>query len=288
MCVKDKYAIICHMLVKKIAMITGCSSGIGLESALELARADHRVFAGLRDESKSDQLRDASKKEDLDVQTFQIDVANSASVKNATSKILDETSRLDVLVNNAGYGLFGSIENITIKDMKEQFETNFFGAVEIIQQITPVMRTQKSGKIINISSVAGKIGFPCSLAYVSSKFALEGLSECLRFELGVYGIHTILIEPGVIKTKFMDNIKMSKYEKDSPYAEITDKVITGIKMMAELGTPASDVAKAVVKAATEDNPLPRYIVGNDASMFLEAKKSMTDIEFEEYVKKELY
>lgn len=272
----------------KIAIVTGCSSGIGLESAIELARANHTVFAGLRDESRSGELTDRSSKEGLDVRTFQIDVSDGASVRNAAAKVLKEAGRVDVLVNNAGYGLFGSIEDVSIDDMRKQFETNFFGAVEMIQQVAPSMRKQHSGRIINISSVAGRIGFPCSLSYVSSKFALEGLSECLRYELGAHGVQTVIIEPGVIKTKFMDNIKISKPSNDSPYSEITDRVIAGIKMMAELGTPASEVAKVVVKVATEENPQPRYIVGNDASMFLEAKKSMTDTEFEEYIKKELY
>lgn len=272
----------------KTAIITGCSSGIGLESSLELARAGYTVYAGLRDESSGGALKDGAAKDGLNINTFQIDVANSESVRTATGKILNEAESIDVLVNNAGYGLFGSIEDISIQDMRKQFETNFFGAVEMIQQLAPSMRKQKSGRIINISSVAGRIGFPCSPAYVSSKFALEGLSECLRYELGVHGVQTVLIEPGVVKTKFMDNVKVPKLDKDSPYAEITEKVIVGIKMMAELGTQATEVAKTVLKAATESKPQPRYVVGNDAIMFLETKKSMTDAEFEDYIKKELY
>lgn len=272
----------------KTAVLTGCSSGIGFESSLELARAGYAVYAGLRDESRSGPLMDAANKESLDVKTFQIDVADTESVKSATGKILGEARSVDVLVNNAGYGLFGSIEDISIKDMRKQFETNFFGAVGMIQQLAPSMRAQHSGRIINISSVAGRIGFPCSPAYVSSKFALEGLSECLRYELGAHGVQTVLIEPGVVKTGFMDNAKVTKMAKGSPYAEITEKVIAGIRMMAELGTQATEVAKVVLKAVTDPVPQPRYVVGNDAVMFLEARKSMTDAEFEEYIKKELY
>lgn len=272
----------------KTAVLTGCSSGIGFESSLELARAGYAVYAGLRDESRSGPLMDAANKESLDVKTFRIDVADTESVKSATGKILGEARSVDVLVNNAGYGLFGSIEDISIKDMRKQFETNFFGAVGMIQQLAPSMRAQHSGRIINISSVAGRIGFPCSPAYVSSKFALEGLSECLRYELGAHGVQTVLIEPGVVKTGFMDNAKVTKMAKGSPYAEITEKVIAGIRMMAELGTQATEVAKVVLKAVTDPVPQPRYVVGNDAVMFLEARKSMTDAEFEEYIKKELY
>jgi short-subunit dehydrogenase len=151
------------------------------------------------------------------------------------------------------------------------------------------MRAQKSGTIVNVSSVAGKIGFPGSPAYISSKFALEGLSECLRYELSPFGVNTIIIEPGVIKTNFFDSMKMPKNAKsDSPYKDITNKVVAGVKMMAEMGTPPKEVADVIIKAIKEKNPLPRYPVGNDAMMFLEAKKMKTDIEFENYLKKELF
>ena len=159
----------------------------------------------------------------------------------------------------------------------------------MIQKIAPIMRKQKSGNIVNVSSVAGKIGFPVSPAYISSKFALEGLSESLRYELGMFGINVIIIEPGVIKTNFFDSMKMPKnVNSDSVYADITSKVISGVKMMAEMGTSPKEVANVIVKAINNENPLPRYIVGNDAMMFLEAKKMKTDIEFENYIKKELY
>ena len=151
------------------------------------------------------------------------------------------------------------------------------------------MRKQSSGTIVNVSSVVGRIGFPASPAYISSKFALEGLSESLRFEFTPFGIDVIIIEPGVIKTDFMKNMKMAKKsELDTVYKDITTKVVSGVKMMAEMGTPPKEVANTIVKAIKDKKPLPRYIVGNDASMFLEAKKSKTDIEFENYLKKELY
>jgi short-subunit dehydrogenase len=151
------------------------------------------------------------------------------------------------------------------------------------------MRAQKSGTIVNVSSVAGKIGFPGSPAYISSKFALEGLSECLRYELSPFGVNIVIIEPGVIKTNFFDSMKMPQNVKqDSPYHDITNKVVAGVKMMAEMGTPPKEVADVIIKAIKEKNPLPRYPVGNDAVMFLEAKKMKTDIEFENYLKKELF
>ena len=151
------------------------------------------------------------------------------------------------------------------------------------------MRKQGSGNIVNISSVAGRIGFPVSTAYISSKFALEGLSESLRYELGQFGVNVIIIEPGVIKTKFFDSMKTAKKaDGGETYKDITLKVITGVKMMAEMGTPPKEVAQVIINSIKEEKPLPRYIVGNDAAMFLEAKKMKTDIEFENYMKKELY
>ena len=185
--------------------------------------------------------------------------------------------------------MWGTVEDVSIQEFKEQFETNFFAIIRMIQKIAPIMRKQNNGHIVNISSVAGRIGFPVSPAYISSKFALEGLSESLRFELMPFGINVIIIEPGVIKTNFFNSMKMSKNsQKESAYNDITDRVISGVKMMAEMGTHPKEVADTIIKAIKEEKPLPRYIVGNDAMMFLEAKKMKTDIEFENYLKKELY
>jgi len=150
------------------------------------------------------------------------------------------------------------------------------------------MRKQGSGIIVNVSSVAGRIGFPGSPAYISSKFALEGLSESMRYEMAPFGIKTIIIEPGVIKTNFISSMRIEKGKPDSPYKDIIDKVYKGIKMMAEMGTHPSEVANTIIKAIETKEPLPRYVVGNDAQMFLEAKKMKTDIEFENYLKKELF
>jgi len=270
-----------------VALVTGCSSGIGLETALELARRGHAVHAGVRDMSRAGDLAKAAEAESLDVRPVRLDVTDGASVRGAAEAAL-AAGPIDVLVNNAGYALFGCAEEVPLDEMRAQFETNFFGAVAMIQQVAPSMRKRRSGRIINISSVAGRIGFPCSPAYVSSKFALEGLSECMRYELGPNGVEVILVEPGVVKTRFMESARATEPPAGSAYAEITQKVVGGIRMMVELGTPAAEVARAVARAATEPAPQPRYIVGNDAGMFLEARRSMGDAEFEEYIKKELF
>ena len=275
--------------MEKVAIVTGSSSGIGFETSLALAREGYFTYATMRDTTKSNKIKEIAQKENLKINVLELDVDDEKSVKSAIAQILDQKQRIDVLVNNAGWGLWGCVEDVSVDEFKEQFETNFFSIIRLIQEVAPAMRKQGSGTIVNVSSVVGRIGFPASPAYISSKFALEGLSESLRFEFAPFGVDVIIIEPGVIKTNFMKNMKMAKKsELDTVYKDITTKVVSGVKMMAEMGTPPKEVANVIVKAIKEKKPLPRYIVGNDAAMFLEAKKSKTDIEFENYLKKELY
>ena len=275
--------------MEKVAVITGTSSGIGFETALALARDGYYTYATMRDTTKSDKINEIAKKENLKIHVLELDVDDENSAKTAIKQILDQKQRIDVLVNNAGWALWGCVEDVSVDEFKTQFETNFFSIIRLIQEVGPTMRKQNSGTIINISSVVGRIGFPASPAYISSKFALEGLSESLRFELAPFGVNVVIIEPGVIKTNFMKNMQLAKKsELDTVYRDITVKVVSGVKMMAEMGTNPKVVADTIVKAITDEKPLPRYIVGNDASMFLEAKKNKTDIEFENYLKKELY
>jgi len=275
--------------MEKVAVITGTSSGIGFETSLALAREGYFTYATMRDTAKSNKIKEIAQKENLKISILELDVDDEKSVKSAIAQILDQKQRVDVLVNNAGWGLWGCVEDVSIDEFKEQFETNFFSIIRLIQEVAPTMRKQGSGTIVNVSSVVGRIGFPASPAYISSKFALEGLSESLRFEFAPFGVDVIIIEPGVIKTNFMKNMKMAKKsELDTVYKDITTKVVSGVKMMVEMGTPPKEVANTIVKAIKDKKPLPRYVVGNDALMFLEAKKSKTDIEFEHYLKKELY
>jgi len=275
--------------MEKVAVVTGTSSGIGFETALALAREGYYTYATMRDTTKSDKIKELGQKENLNIDVLELDVDDENSVKTAIQKILEQKQRIDVLVNNAGWGLWGCVEDVSIDEFKAQFDTNFFSIIRLIQEVGPTMRKQGSGTIVNISSVVGRIGFPASTAYISSKFALEGMSESLRFELAPFGVNVVIIEPGVIKTNVMKNLRMSKKaESDTVYRDITVKVVSGVKMMTEMGTHPKEVADTIVKAVKDGKPLPRYIVGNDASMFLEAKKIKTNIEFENYLKKELY
>ena len=274
--------------MQKVALVTGSSSGIGLEAVLALAKDGYHTFASMRDTSKAGELENAAKKDNLPVEVIELDVDKEESIVSAVKKVIDSTGRLDVLVNNAGYGQFGCTEDVSVDDFRKQFETNFFSIVRIIQEVAPIMRNQNSGNIINISSVAGRMGLPGSPAYISSKFALEGLGECLRYELGQFGIKTTLIEPGVIKTNFFESMKIPDSKTDPKYKELTDHILAGLKMMVQMGTAPSQVAEVIIKAIHDEEMLPRYVVGTDAAMFMEAKKMKTDLEFEKYMSKELF
>ena len=276
---------------QQIALITGSSSGIGFETSLRLARNGIYTYASMRNLSKSEGILGYARKEDLPLKILRLDVTDEESISEAIDKLITEKSRIDIVVNNAGYSLLGPLEQLRINEIKEEFETNFFGIIKLIQSILPIMRKQRYGRIINISSLAGRIGFPFSSAYVSSKFALEGLVESLRYEVQPFGIKVILIEPGVIKTNFVNNMKLGKgvitfrnsNSDNSPYVEILQKRISAFKPRFEKGLPAGDVADMVLEAVTSDNPRTRYLVGNDALKMMEKRKNTTEEEFDRLV-----
>ena len=190
-----------------------------------------------------------------------MDVDDGESVRKTVLKIVDKVHRIDILINNAGYGLFGALEDTSIEEIKEQFETNYFGAVRTIKAVLPTMRKQKSGIIINISSIAGVVGIPGECVYSSSKFALEGLSESISYELQPYGIKVILIEPGVIKTNFVPNIRFpsiaeekSKPAKkgenvsDSYYSQTIDAFLSHYYPLMKNAPPPTIVSEKIIEA----------------------------------------
>ena len=277
---------------QQIAVVTGSSSGIGFETSLLLARNGIYTYATMRNQSKSEKILAYARKDNLPLETLPLDVTNEKLISEAIKKIIAEKGRIDVLVNNAGYSLLGPLEQLHIEEIKAEFETNFFGIIKLIQCVLPIMRKQRYGRIINISSLAGKIGFPLSSAYVSSKFALEGLTESLRYEVQDFGIHVILIEPGVIKTNFVNNMKIGNeimtlqnrdnnniIDDDSPYAEITNKRISAFKPRFEKGSSPIIVADNVLEAAISANPKARYLVGDDALKMMNRRKNTSDEEF---------
>jgi short-subunit dehydrogenase len=268
---------------RKVAIVTGSSSGIGYATSLLLARNRFHTYATMRNIEKSADIQEIANKERLPLQVIQLDVNDDTSIRNSIKMVERENERIDVLVNNAGYGLVGAFEDLSVEEIKSQFETNFFSVIRLTQQVLPIMRKQKSGTIVNVSSGAGRIGFPGMSAYVSSKFALEGLSESMSYELEPFGIKVVIIEPGVIRTNFKKNSVMSKKSLDnssiSPYSSMIQKIDSSISSIVEHATPPEEVAKAILHAITSNNPKLRYLVGNDMIMMSETKKSMSDEDF---------
>lgn len=271
----------------KVAVVTGSSSGIGFETSVLLARNGFYTYATMRNIDKSNKIADVAKRDNLPLEVLQLDVSNDKSVKDAINIIAEKQGRIDVLVNNAGYGSTGAVEDFSIDEIKAQFETNFFGVTRVIQSVLPLMRRQGNGTIVNISSIGGRIAFPFSPFYASTKFAIEGLSEALQYEIAQFGIRVMLVEPGLIKTNFFENIKKPKKAEDSasPYRRLLQKRIDRVKGMLENGTAtaaAQEVAKVILRAATtsySDERKLRYLVGNDAESLMERRINMTDREF---------
>ena len=270
----------------KVALVTGSSSGMGFATAIILARAGIHTYASMRNLKKYKTITELASAENLPLQVVQLDVNDKKSVIEAITKIVTEKERIDVLVNNAGYGLFGSLEDVSIEEMKAQFETNFFGVIRVTQLVLPIMRKQKSGTIVNVSSVGGRIGLPVLSAYHSTKFALEGLSESMSYELESFGIRVVIIEPGVIRTNIMNSSIVAKKAQDpkSPYFSLIQKVENNFKLMMENeSSPPEEVAKVILGVVTSENPQLRYTVGNDAATMIQARASMSDNQFKKMI-----
>lgn len=278
------------MLDHKVAVVTGSSTGIGFETSITLARNGFHTYATMRklEGEKTKPVTEVAKSENLQLQAIELDVDNDKSVADAINTIVEERKRIDVLINNAGYGLGGALEDSSMDEIKAQFETNFFGAVRATKAVLPVMRRQGEGKIVNITSMGGRIAIPLSSSYHGSKFALEGLSESIQYELEPVGIKVILIEPGAVGSNFWKNIKIAKSSSDSnsPYSQFGNRILKAYKEMEQNTISPSVVANTILDAVTSNNPQLRYVVGEDAAKTLEARKNMPDREFGDLIKKQ--
>jgi NAD(P)-dependent dehydrogenase (short-subunit alcohol dehydrogenase family) len=275
---------------QKVAIVTGSSSGIGYATSLMLARKGFYTYASARNIDKSANLESIANAERLPLKLIQLDVTDDISVKDAIEKIVLEKGRIDVLVNNAGYALFGAFEDLSLDEIKAQFETNFFGVIRVTQHVLPIMRNtvqNGGGVIVNVSSINGLVAFPVISAYVSTKFAIEGLSESIAYELEPFGIKVILIEPGVIGSNFMKGSVLPKKALDpqSPYSELVQKVSVKTNSQHEdkNATQPEEVAKTIVQAISTEKPEFRYVVGIDAVGLLEARKTMPYSEFQKMI-----
>ena len=273
------------MKSKRTVLVTGCSSGIGLTTCHVLSRNNFMTYGTVRNLSKAKKIQDLMNRENLSLKILRLDVNDNQSIKLAIKKILNDTGRIDVLINNAGYGMFGPIEEITTQEIKKQFETNFFGAIRLIKAIVPIMRKQGNGTIVNISSMVGRFGVPLNSAYVSSKFAVEGLSESISFELEEFGIRVIVIEPGVVKSDFFHNVKVKGMNLESPYHELMERRVNFLdKAMKNSLTSSYDVAGTILDALNSKDPKFRYVIGNDATNSLRMRKSLSDRKFMEWIR----
>lgn len=260
-----------------VALLTGTSSGFGLLASVELAKAGFLVYATMRNPQNSAPLMERAAREGVvdRIRVLPLDVTIPETIENAVQKVKKASGHLDLLVNNAGYAQAGFVEEITYEEWKEQFETNFFGMVALIRAVIPLMREQGFGRIINMSSISGLMGFPALTPYVSSKFAMEGFSESLRYELKPLGIDVILIEPGSYQTNIWSKgkkISPVHRETPSPYTLVLQKIES---ILAEgekdYGDPL-EVARLIVKAAIHSRPRFRNPVGKGVRLLLLLKK----------------
>lgn len=265
-------------MAKQTVLITGTSSGIGRAAAELIAAKGYRVLATLRTPEKGRDLVEAAKANNWDLTLLPLDVRDDASVHSA----LAEAGDVDILVNNAGFEVWGPLEEMTVEDLKDQFETNVYGPFRLITAVLPGMRTRGHGVIVNVSSVAGRVGAPLNGLYAASKFALEALTETLSLEAGHFGVRAHLIEPGFIETAFSGNRRLvgAAAGNESPYAPLIEQWETvAARLTGPAGRSQPSLVAEIILEAIEKGDKLRYPAGPDAHMVLMARRQMDDETF---------
>lgn len=264
-----------------VVLITGASSGIGKATAKQLLSEGYIVYGAARKVEKMEDLKEAG------MHVVSLDVADEASRKRCVETVINEQGRIDVLFNNAGFGLYGTVEETPLQDARYQFDVNLFGLAGMTQLVLPSMRKQKSGKIINTSSMGGKIYTPLGAWYHATKHAVEGFSDCLRLELEPFGIGVVVIEPGIIQTSFGDVLldPLLKTSGDGPYKEMVQKMAKATKASYKKGggSPPSVVAEAVSKAIAARKPKTRYVPGKMGKLLIFIRKHFGDRMFDRFI-----
>lgn len=260
--------------MKKVALVTGASAGIGEATVKRLLAEGYDVYAAAR---RLDRMVGLS---DLGAHPIGLDLTAESSIMAAMERIQAEAGRLDVLVNNAGYGSYGALEDVPMEEARRQFEVNLFGAARLIQLALPMMRAQKSGKIVNVTSVGGKIWEPFGAWYHSTKFALEGLSDCLRLEVKPFGIDVIVIEPGAIRTEWTPIAQGSLLAQSgqtvyAPYARAHAKMFEKAAA-STMPSPPETVADIIGRAVTARRPRTRYAAAGGAKFILFLNRLLSD------------
>ena len=265
----------------KTALVTGASSGIGEATALQLSELGFTVYAAAR---RVDRMSDLA---DRGIRTTSVDVTDDPSMVALVQTIIADTGRIDVLVNNAGYGLYGALEDMPIEEARRQFEVNVFGLARLTQLVLPHMRAQRDGYIVNISSMGGKIWEPLGSWYHASKFAVEGLSDSLRVEVAEFGIKVVIIQPGSIRSEWSgiaaDNLEAAS--ANTPYAAQAKLVGGGLRAADQMRMASGPevVAEAVAKAVQSPKPRTRYVVGGGARGILLAEAVLPDRAFDRFI-----
>ena len=263
--------------MQKVVIVTGASSGIGKATAMQLINEGHTVYGAARRVEKMSELVFAGGK------AVAMDLTNRKQVHTEIQKIIKTEGRIDVLVNNAGYAVYGPIEEVSHEKAKEQFEVNLFGLAEATKGVLPAMRKQKSGSIINVSSIGGKIYGPMGAWYHATKHALEGWSDCLRVEVNPFGIDVVIVEPGVINTGFADAMdhKMD-VEDGGPYQAFKTAMTNMMKNTSnpKQSSHPSVIAQSISKAIKSKKPKTRYLAGKMAKQTLLARKLLSDKAFD--------
>ncbi|WP_027940597.1 oxidoreductase [Amycolatopsis taiwanensis] len=259
-------------MATKVCLVTGASSGIGHATALELLRAGHVVYGAARRVSKMEPLRAAGG------QVVELDVTKEADVNEVVRVILAEQGRIDVLVNNAGAGLHGSVEEVGLDKARSLFDVNVFGPARLTQLVLPHLRKQGSGTVVNVSSIAGEIALPLGAWYYASKHALEAYSDTLRQELSPFGINVVLIQPGIIKTEFEHGTsdELREVSGKGAYHNVAEAMAKQAESQGDKGSSAVVVARAIRKAVESSSPKPRYAVGYLAKTILWMNRLLPD------------
>ena len=260
-----------------VILVTGSSTGIGQETALHMARKGHQVYAAVRSPQTATDLRDNIAAENLPVEVIELDLLKSDTINAAVEKIVARSGRIDALVNNAGIGDGRAVEETPLEVVREIFETNYFGTVSVLRAVTPVMRKQRSGRIVNVGSLAGKVVMGCHAHYSASKWAMEGMSEALAFEMAEFNVRVAVIQPGVVLTPIWGKGEVPT--EPSPYDNSMQRL--GKFFEFGLNRPAmpADVATAIAHAIESDKPHFRYPVGPDAVETIAARSKVSDDEW---------
>jgi NAD(P)-dependent dehydrogenase (short-subunit alcohol dehydrogenase family) len=259
-----------------IALVTGSNTGIGRATALALAEKGFRVYASCRDPRKAEDLIDEAVRRKLQIQVLPLDVTDADQCRRTVETIVAAEERIDLLVNNAGIGVMGAIEEVPMDEVQRQFETNVFGLLQLTQLVLPIMRKRRRGRIINVSSVAGSMAVPAMGVYCASKFAVEAISDALRLEVAEYGIKVVVVQPGPIETNFESSSwgapDARPYDAYGPYAHVYKAVEGSRQDFKRFMQPPEAVADIIVRAARARSPESRYTVTLPAALTPLARK----------------